>query len=446
MFRPFALHQSHCNTTGLSRVTVPGRNGRCMYHEVSFLKTGEPKDVLAYQQKSIASHTNIDDNDDDDQVQVEMMHAPWNPADVNTVQGKYPSLGGLKRTSHHFQGYNVAGSEGWGRIISSSSSLSPYKEGSLVAVGLPGLGTLRSTLWAPRHALLPLGDRGEQLLQHAGASGSTLFQLGGTALRMLTDFVSLSSSGVNGGGTTTASTTTTTTGNHEGHVVLQNAGTSGVGVLVSQLAHVQYNVPVVSMVRRGSKTQKEYEEMVQYLVTVGNNSLIVAEEDFHPLSSNSSENVKTFQTRLRDLSSTHQLPRLALNAVGGGSAKLLLKCLETSGTMVTYGGMSMEPVEVGTPQLIFKNVHLCGYWHGRWMVENVGTTPSQQQDPQQQHEGDARQAMVNDLMTAVLDQNVTCPPVKVFQLSDVHAAMEWHPGNTISRQKLVFDCRETSKG
>lgn len=47
-------------------------------------------------------------------------------------------------------------------------------------------------------------------------------------------------------------------------------------------------------------------------------------------------------------------PKLALNCVGGNSATNLLRTLLHKGVMVTYGGMSREPVQVPTSAFIFK--------------------------------------------------------------------------------------------
>lgn len=49
-------------------------------------------------------------------------------------------------------------------------------------------------------------------------------------------------------------------------------------------------------------------------------------------------------------------PKLALNCVGGESATTLSKMLMPGGTIVTYGGMSMKPVSIPTPVLIFKDI------------------------------------------------------------------------------------------
>ena len=104
-------------------------------------------------------------------------------------QGTYPSpvrSRGVKNylgaKSHYFSDRWVAGSEGWGRVASDSKNL---RKGSLVAIGTPGLGTLRSSVWVPETSLLLVA---EELLELTGPAGCSLAQLGGTALRMLSDF------------------------------------------------------------------------------------------------------------------------------------------------------------------------------------------------------------------------------------------------------------------
>lgn len=361
---------------------------------------GEPRDVLEY----LRIDKPVDPPFAEQLVQVRMLHAPWNPADANTAQGRYasPYVNSSFRApdarSPFFEGRTVLGSEGWGRVVSSDSMTLP--EGSLVTVGLPGLGTLRSSLWVPEDSLLPVPNLA---LETLGPSGSSLFQLGGTALRMLTDFVPL----------------------RPGDVLLQNAGNSGVGLLVSQLASALFQTSVVSLVRRGSRSTQEFEEMVHFLSTKGKNDLVVAEEDLEK-----DVNLrKDLVEKIRHLSPHQQPPRLALNAVGGHSAKSLLRLLGPSGTMVTYGGMSAQPVEVPTPQLIFKNLRLAGYWHSQWMVDQ----------PQP-----FKEKLVHDLVAAVKDHDIVCPPCRVFPLQDVEEALEWQAkqGAAAIRSKLIFACEE----
>jgi trans-2-enoyl-CoA reductase len=66
-------------------------------------------------------------------------------------------------------------------------------------------------------------------------------------------------------------------------------------------------------------------------------------------------------------------PKLALNCVGGKNALECLRHLDKGGVMVTYGGMSREPVMVPTSALIFKDISVCGLWMTRWSIDHAGT-------------------------------------------------------------------------
>jgi trans-2-enoyl-CoA reductase len=194
--------------------------------------------------------------------------------------------------------------------------------------------------------------------------------------------------------------------------------------MASQLAASElFGASVVSLVRRGSKSPDEYEELVRHLKEVGKAVLVVAEEDLQQ----DKESMKQFQSQLRDLSGTGELPKLALNAVGGESAKQLFRALAEGGTLVTYGGMSGEPVVAATPQLIFKDVRVRGYWHSRWMI---------------QESQESKQEMMEILVKSVVDGDVKCPPVCVFPLQDVQGALYWQTSQGAIREKLVWDCRE----
>ncbi len=446
------------------------------YHEVSYQRNArDPKEVLSYR-----ADPQIDDLDrrrDGDQkdvnckdgwVRVEMMHAPWNPADVNTVQGRYPSPygsskvvscsdgGNFQVSSNHcigsyFDKDPVIGSEGWGTVTHSSSSLIP--EGTLVTMGLPGLGTLRSSLWVPASAVLRVPSFVHDQL---GPSGSSLFQLGGTALRLLSDFVTL----------------------QPGDLVLQNAGNSGVGFLAGQLAASPLlfgksqrktsetssddcSTPLmVSLIRRHGKSKKSFDETVDYLTKVGKNAFVIAEEDLFLPAEDTADNsegrksttsrkinetaIREMRQKLRDLSPTGKLPKLALNAAGGETAKAMLKLLEPGSTMVTYGGMSGKGIEVPTPQLIFSDVRLVGYWHSRWMVRQ------QQYLQENQTAVSQRTAMINTLSKLVQEEDLKCPPTKVVRLEDLQEGLLWqedqHSKDSSAqspvRTKLIWDCSE----
>jgi NADPH:quinone reductase-like Zn-dependent oxidoreductase len=509
------------------------------YHEVSYHRYGkDPKDVLSYRSDPrigdldlpvpILSN-NIDEkhpsfpdchNEDELLVRVEMMHVPWNPADVNTVQGQYPSpypyaasspipsiasasssqpdrnsirVASDRCIGRYFEKDPVIGSEGWGRVthsVSSSSSSSSVPPGTLVTLGLPGLGTLRSSLWVPASAVLPVP---EFVWERLGPAGCSLFQLGGTALRLLSDF-----------------------GDAEpGDVVIQNAGNSGVGFLASQLAaspilfgrssnnnnngdgdrdagtsneYCSTTPVMVSMIRRRGKSKESFDETVDYLTRVGKNAYVVAEEDFflpEDSTSKGRENgntnkinevaIREMRQRLRELSPTKSLPKLALNAVGGNSARLLLKLLEPNAgsTMVTYGGMSGKGVDIATPQLIFNDVRAVGYWHSRWMVRQH-EQEQQAERKRRQARGETnnnksssnrdgcswnnkpynrRAAMVDILSRLVQEEDLKCSPAHVVRMEDLQEGLLWQANQSDCqssdpshqspiRKKLVWDCGE----
>mmetsp|Transcript_4966 Transcript_4966/g.11030 ORF Transcript_4966/g.11030 Transcript_4966/m.11030 type:complete len:515 (+) Transcript_4966:72-1616(+) len=493
-------------------VRVPRR----YYHEVSYPRHGkDPKDVLSYR-----SDPRVNDRDPpspeqedgatamaltseisgDELVRVEMMHAPWNPADINTVQGRYPSpypsssswknlrIASDRCVGRYFNHEPVIGSEGWGRITHSSlsPSSSSFPPGTLVTLGLPGLGTLRSSLWVPGSAVLPVP---EFVWERLGPAGCSLFQLGGTALRLLSDFVVP----------------------EPGDVVVQNAGNSGVGFMASQLAASSLlfgtskkeeslnndknngkesddrATPVmVSIIRRRGKSRESFDESVDYLTRAGKNAFVVAEEDFFlPIEGNGNgfgdtsngkketsakiineTALRTMRQRLRDLSPTGSLPKLALNAVGGDSARLLMRLLEPSvgSTIVTYGGMSGGPVQVATPQLIFSDVRAVGYWHSRWMVRQHQQEREHRNNENKIGDNDAaslnktkngRASVVDTLSQLVLVEDLKCPPARVVRLKDLREGLLWQANQSDRssidcddssrppiRGKLIWDCSE----
>ncbi len=419
------------NNLGRQRLAVVQRGTSARYyHEVSYAKAGDPQEVLAYQ-KATTQDPSSDSTTEKDgllyagpNVLVEMHYAPWNPADVNLVQGKYPSPyppnvddpSVSLRRSVYWPDRTVAGAEGYGRVVQSRRG-SPLRPGDWVTVGHSGMGTLRSAVWLPSPFVVPL-LRGNEVFggssttattnktapdATAAARVATLFQLGGTALQMLRSFVNL----------------------QPGDVVIQNAGNSAVGIVLSQLAKLlQPNVRVVSIVRRGdNKTPEQYAELVQYLQNVAKADLVVAQED---LIGNRQASKELLQSDIM------QGPRpLAINAVGGTASDLLFQLLSPGGTHVTYGGMSMRPVTIATSHLIFKDVRSVGYWHSRYMMQQQTTLES-------------KVALVNEILDAYLNGHLTPPPVQVYGLADVKDALSFanQQSQETIRSKVVFDCRE----
>ena len=274
--------------------------------------------------------------------------------------------------------------------------------GDLVTPSFSGFGTWRSSLWLPADHLIRVPHGAELLAQHGPANVAPLFQTAGTALRLLNDFVEL----------------------RLGDVVVQNAGNSAVGLLASQMAAAVSGAMTVSLVRRKNRSTQQYDEMVNYLMETGKNAAVFAEEDLL-------QDADALQQCIETIRRLGAAPQLALNAVGGESASLLLKLLGDGGTMVTYGGMAQQPLQVKPTQFIFRDLRLVGYWHSRWMA--------------QRSKADDRSAMVSQLVSLVLQDQVQCPAVECFALSDFSSALKFHAqqSHAAIRKKVVFDCGQS---
>jgi mitochondrial enoyl-[acyl-carrier protein] reductase / trans-2-enoyl-CoA reductase len=415
-----------------------------MYHALTFREHGDPLAVLQYDHPydNPPQQPPLVDEEPSQQQQrrttrtsgttvVEFLAAPWNPADAMVVAGTYPSA--LLLSSNNIGRTMIAGSEGWGRVVQANASSSSYLAvGDYVVPGRPGLGTMRShyhynTADEQEHKdeqLFIKLDRGAELYTKFGPfAPAPLFQTGGTAWRLLHDFVD--NNNHNNMRNNNSNNTDNSNNNMDknpirpGETILQNAGNSAVGYLVSQIASYLGGRPV-SLVRRGRRNPAQNDQLAHELMTHGKNELVVFEEDL----------VADSTTTLAQILADQGLepPRLAINAVGGRSAQHLLSSLAAGGTMVTYGGMSKQPISVATYPLLFHDVRLVGYWQSRWMAH--GSTHEQ------------RRHLMNQLVDLVLDGHISLPPTKVFRLESFVEALRWDQSEETIRCKVVFDCRE----
>jgi len=128
-------------------------------------------------------------------------------------------------------------------------------------------------------------------------------------------------------------------------------------------------------------------------------------------------------------------PRLALNCIGGQNAHEVLRHLAQDGIMVTYGGMSREPLTIPISALIFKviinylanctniakdkkynlyhiylqNISFKGFWMTAWTQAN---TESQERDD-----------MFKDLATLFRDKKLQPPPHKLVPFCEYQEAI-----------------------
>lgn len=88
----------------------------------------------------------------------------------------------------------------------------------------------------------------------------------------------------------------------------------------------------------------------------------------------------------------------------------MMRQLAPSGVMVTYGGMSREPVTIPTSLFIFKDLEFRGYWMTRWSAEHRNTSEQRE--------------MVDDLVRLMRSCKLKAPTHKTVALKNYQDAIE----------------------
>lgn len=222
----------------------------------------------------------------------------------------------------------VGGNECVAEVLEVGSGVKSLQPGDRIVPGTSGLGTWRS------HALFKETDvvKVPSDLPLPEAANITVNPC--TAYRMLKDFVDLK----------------------EGDTVIQNGANSACGQNVFQICKA-LKVKSVGIVRN----RPDIDKLVCYLKSLGATEVLTEE-----------------QCRTTQLFKSKELrkPKLALNCVGGKNALEMTKHLDHGGIMVTYGGMSREPVLAPTSSLIFKDLQFRGFWMTRWKEQKGGNAES----------------------------------------------------------------------
>jgi len=241
---------------------------------------------------------------------VQMRAAPVNPADINSIEGKYPARREVPA---------VPGFEGAGIVVEVGDNVSTVAKGALVI--LPhNIGTWREAVAVKASELVVVPPE----IEPAHAATLKINPL--TAWRLLHGYVDLK----------------------RGDWVIQNAANSGAGRAVIQIAH-ELGFKTVNVVRR--------EELIDELRAEGGDVVLVDGE--------SPSRTGTLRDEVKD--ATNGAPiRLGLNSVGGDSALRVANCLAFGGTLVSFGAMSLQPLKVPTGLFIFKDLRFRGIWINHW--------------------------------------------------------------------------------
>lgn len=191
-----------------------------------------------------------------------------------------------------------------------------------------------------------------------------------------------------------------------GDTVIQNGANSAVGQAVFQLCK-HWNINCVGIVRKRSNL----DELIEYLKDLGATEVLTEE-----------------QLRTTDIFKSKKLqkPKLAFNCVGGKNATEMLRHIDHKGIMVTYGGMSREPVIAPTAALIFKDITFKGFWMTRWTKEN--------------YKSNVRINMFNELISLMINGKIKSVAHKMIKFNDYEIALNEALNPTgFSGEKLIFD-------
>ncbi|MCJ1233770.1 mitochondrial 2-enoyl thioester reductase [Varicellaria rhodocarpa] len=289
-----------------------------------YSKYGEPKDVLSLHSHSISPpHSTL--------LTLRTLAAPLNPADINQIQGTYPSKPPLTTTGLGTPLPSaVPGNEACFQVLSAGSGATTVRRGDWVIAKYTGLGTWRTHIQVPE-------DRVTRVEEKDGLTPTQVATVGVnpvTAWRMLKDFVPLDA--------------------ERGDWFVQNGANSGVGRAAIQLGK-KWGWKNIAVVR--SRPGDEGVALREELLALGATHVVSEEE---VLARSFADQVATWTDGGREK------VRLALNCVGGKPATALAKILSPGAHMVTYGAMSKQPMLIPAGLLIFKDLVFDGFWVSKW--------------------------------------------------------------------------------
>lgn len=281
------------------------------------------------------------------QVRLRLTHRPINPSDLLTISGEYGRLPKLPSTP---------GFEGTGRVDSLGAGVSGWRSGDR-AIPLSAGGTWREYVIADAAGLLAVPDA----VSDATAAQFVVNPV--TAWVMLEEELAL----------------------QPGQWLLQTASGSTLGRLVLQVARLR-GYRTINLVRRA--------EQVAELMALGADAVLcTADPDV--------------VERVRELTGGAGV-RGAIEAVGGETGALALRCLRPGGTMLIYGMLGSDPLPLHNGEMLFRGLTVRGFWLSHWFR----STPP-----------DKVRATLSTLMDLIVQGHLIPPVEAEYDLADFRTAI-----------------------
>lgn len=283
-----------------------------------------------------------------DQVLVRTLFSPINPADLNMLEGKYYTQPPLPC---------VLGNEGVGVVEAVGSGVLSVQKGDRVIMPIREkemwIGWWAESFVAPETVLVKIPD----FVSSEQASMLTVNPA--TAYQLLTRFIDL----------------------EPGDFIAFNAGNSAVARWIIAFA-TSMGVKSIAMVRR---------EASKPLVKSWGADYVLLDEP-------------GVSKKIRDIGRV----KLALNSVGGQSARELSRSLAVDAVMVTFGAMSKEPISLGNTLFIYDTVWLTGFNRSKWVEEA--------------HPEEVRSAY-SEIFALMEEHTVEVPIEKIYLYTDIVEAL-----------------------
>lgn len=317
---------------------------RALLHILSFAGTPQLTPTLSLHTHSISPSL------PPSSVLTRILAAPINPADVNTIQGTYGEKPTYRSTLGTADPSAIPGNEGCLEVLAVGPGVTTLQKGDWCIPSHTGFGTWRT------HALVENADRALLKVDKTGLTPTQIATVSvnpSSAYRMLRDYVDLIAASI--------AAFQQSPPPEGGAWFVQNGANSGVGRAAIQLGKL-WGLRSINVIRAreggddggAAATEALKQELRDLGATV-----VVTEAEFAD---------REFRTRVKEEFTRmgRDSVMLGLNCVGGKSATNMAKMLGKSGTLVTYGAMSKQPVMLPTGLLIFNDLRFRGFWLSRW--------------------------------------------------------------------------------